>query len=352
MRQPYRAATPQELGHESGRNYFDSRRGKEVTLSKIVVRGMMLSAMIALLAALPVQAQGTFPSKPVEVIVPYPPGGVTDIIARSLSHALQSITGQAFVIQNKPGATGIVAANLVKHATPDGYTLMMGSTSQMSVLPALKADLPFDPAKDFAVLSLVGTTPYILLVNAEIPAKTIPELIQLMRDSPHKYNYSTSGVGSMPHLLGEMFKQKANVDMVHVPYQGNSPATVAAAAGDVQLTFDTLLSARPFIDSGKLRALGVAALRPIDGLPDVPTIASVLPDFTGESWLCLYTPAAVPSAAIGRLREFIDQAVQQPEFVKNAAVGGFSVPRLTVQQAEAFLKDDAARSCARRKPSS
>ena len=307
------------------------------------MRSLILSAVIALLAVLPARSQSDFPTRPVEVIVPYSPGGVTDIIARSLSRELQSITGQAFVIENKPGATGIVAANLVKRAMPDGYTLMMGSTSQMSVMPALKTDLPFDPEKDFAVLSLVGTTPYILLVNAKIPAKMIPELIQLMRENPRKFNYSTSGVGSLPHLLGEMFKQKAKVEMTHIPFQGNSLATVAAAAGDVQLTFDTLISARAFIDNGQLRPLGVAALQPINGLPNVPPIASVLPDFNGESWLCLYAPSATPAAVIDRLRELISQAVQQPDFAKNAATGGFSVPHLTVQQALAFLKDDAER---------
>jgi tripartite-type tricarboxylate transporter receptor subunit TctC len=312
-------------------------------MNRAIRQALMLGAMIALFAVTPARAQSDFPSRPVDVIVPYAPGGVTDIIARTLSHELQSITGQTFVTENKPGATGIVAANFVKHAAPDGYTLMMGSTSQMSVMPGLKPGLPFDPAKDFAVLSLVGTTPYILLVNSRVSAKTIPELIQLMQDNPGKFNYSTSGVGSLPHLLGEMFKQKAKVEMTHIPYQGNSPGTVAAAAGDVQLTFDTLISARAFIDNGQLRPLGVTSAQPIDALLSVPAIASVLPGFTGESWLCLYAPAATPPVVLGRLRDAIGQAIQQPEFLKNAAAGGFAVPHLTVQQAEAFLRDDAAR---------
>jgi tripartite-type tricarboxylate transporter receptor subunit TctC len=301
------------------------------------------SALVVLTAVAAVQAQIAFPSRAVEIIVPYPPGGVTDIIARKLAHELQSVTRQPFVVENKPGATGIIAANILKHAAPDGYTLMMGTASQMTVLPAIKANVPFDPEKDFTPLSLVGTTPYLLLVNAAVPAKTIPELIQALRAKPGKYNYSTSGVGSMPHLLGEMFKQMADVEMTHIPYQGNSPATAAAAAGDVQVTFDTVISARPFIDGGQIRALGVAAPKPIAALPAIPPIASVLPGFSGESWLCLYAPSATPAALVDRLREIVRQAVLSPEFVKSAETGGFDVPDLSVQQVDSFLKADAAR---------
>ncbi len=302
-----------------------------------------VSAAVALFASLAAQAQTAFPSRAVEVIVPYPPGGVTDIIARSLSHELQSVTGQPFVVENKPGATGVIAANILKHAAPDGYTLMMGSASQITVLPALKPSVPFNPEKDFAALSLVGTTPYVLLVNAAVPAKTTSELIELLRANPHKYNYSTSGVGSMPHLLGEMFKQMAKVDMTHIPYQGNSPATAAVAAGDVQITFDTVISSRPFIDGGQIRPLGVAAPKSIPALPRIPTIASVLPGFSGESWLCLFAPSAIPPALIDRLREIVRRAASSPEFVKSAATGGFDVPEFPDQQIDAFLKEDAAR---------
>jgi tripartite-type tricarboxylate transporter receptor subunit TctC len=290
-----------------------------------------------------VEAQDAFPTRAVEVIVPYPPGGVTDIIARSLAQELLSITGKPFVVENKPGATGIIAANIVKRAAPDGYTLMMGSASQMTVLPALKPNLPFDPEKDFTALSLVGTTPYLLLVNAALPAKTVPELIQLLRANPRRYNFSTSGVGSMPHLLGEMFKQMAKVDMTHIPYQGNSPATVAVAAGDAQVTFDTIISARPLIEGEKIRVLGVAAQQPVAALPGVPTIASTLPGFSGESWLCLYAPSRTPATVIDRLRSIIRRAVLSAKFAKSAETDGFDVPALSIAQVGAFLRTDASR---------
>jgi len=310
---------------------------------RINLRRAVASVIVALLASSAAHAQPVFPSRAVDVIVPYPPGGVTDIIARSLSYQLQSITGQPFVVENKAGATGIVAANFVEHAIPDGYTLMMGSASQMTVLPALKANMPFDSERDFTALSLVGTTPYVLLVNAEVPARTTAELIQLLHASPGKYNYSTSGVGSMPHLLGEMFKQMAKVDITHIPYQGNSPATAAAAAGDVQITFDTVISARPFIEAGKIRALGVAASEPIAALPGVPAIASSLPGFIGESWLGLFSQAATPATLIDRLRTIVRQAAHSSEFVRQAAIGGFDVPELSVHEVDAFLKADAER---------
>jgi tripartite-type tricarboxylate transporter receptor subunit TctC len=317
--------------------------GRDIELAMTAFRCVAAGFVITLCSSWAASAQSAFPSRAVVVIVPYPPGGVTDIIARSLSHQFQLMTGQPFVIENKPGATGIVAANLVKHATPDGYTLMMGSASQMTVLPALKKNLPFDPEKDFAALSLVGTTPYVLLVNAAVPAKTTADLIRLLRANPGKYNYSTSGVGSMPHLLGEMFKQLAKVDMTHVPYQGNSPATTAAVAGDVQITFDTVISARPFIESGQLRVLGVASSRPIAALPEVPIIAGVLPGFSGESWLCLYAPSATPTDLIDRLRKIVRQAVGSPAFIQSATAGGFEVPTLSAPEVDTFLRDDAAR---------
>src|ERR1700733_4800851 len=221
-------------------------------MASIDLRHVAAIAAATLFASLGAMAQTTFPSRPVDMIVPYPPGGVTDIFARSLSHELQSITGQPFVVENKPGATGVIAANFVKHAAPDGYTIMMGSASQMTVLPALKTNVPFDPETDFVALSMVGTTPYVLLVNDAVPVSTPADLMQLLRANPGKYNYSTSGVGSMPHLLGEMLKQMAKVDITPVAYQGNSPATEALAAGDVQITFDTIVSARPFIEAGKI----------------------------------------------------------------------------------------------------
>ena len=303
----------------------------------------LITAMATLAALSPARAQTDFPRRAVTVVVPFPPGGVTDIIARELSRELQLITGKPFPVDNKAGATGIVGANFVRAAAPDGYTILVGTASQMSVLPAMTPKLPFDPDADFVPIALLGTTPYLLLVNPAVPATSLSELVTLMKASSRKFNYASSGIGSLPHLLGEMFKQMAKVDMVHVPYKGNSPGTAAALSGEVQITFDTAMSTMPFIQAGKLRALGVTSVKPSAVLPDVPPIATVLPGYRGESWLCLYAPAKTPAPIVARLREIVQQAIRQPQFVKKAAAGGFEAPTVAPGDLRAFLKSDLAR---------
>jgi tripartite-type tricarboxylate transporter receptor subunit TctC len=301
------------------------------------------AATLTVLMTLATYAQSGFPARPVTTVVPFAPGGVTDIVARSLSQELQGITGQPFVVMNKPGGTGIVAAQFVKAAPHDGYTVLIGTGSQMSVLPALKSNMPFDAETDFTAISLLGTTPYVLLVNSSVPAKTLPELIALLQASPGKFNYSTSGFGSLPHLAGEMFKQRAKVDMTHVPYPGNSPATTAAVSGVVEITLDSPLSSLPHVQAGTLRALAVATAHPVDAFLGIPTIDSVLPGFLAESWLCLYVAAGTPAAIVERLREMTDQAIRRPQFLKTAQTGGFDVPRLSPEEMLTFLRNDAAR---------
>jgi tripartite-type tricarboxylate transporter receptor subunit TctC len=308
-------------------------------------RAGLLIRAAALAAMLPwgAHAQSAFPGRPVTAVVPFAAGGVTDIMTRSLSQEFQSITGQPLVVMNKPGGTGIIAAQFVKSAPHDGYTVLIGTGSQMSVLPALKPNVPFDAEKDFIPVSLLGTTPYVLLVHSSVPARTLPELISLLQASPDKFNYSTSGFGSLPHLAGEMFKQMAKVEMTHVPYPGNSPATTAAVSGVVQITFDTPISSLPHVQAGTLRALAVASGEPIDVFAGVPTMDSVLPGFRAESWLCVYVAAGTPEAIVARLRHIVGQAMQRPQFLHNAQTGGFAVPRLSPEEVTKFLRDDAAR---------
>ena len=305
----------------------------------LLIRAAALAAMLPWGA----HAQSAFPGRPVTAVVPFAAGGVTDIMTRSLSQEFQSITGQPLVVMNKPGGTGIIAAQFVKSAPHDGYTVLIGTGSQMSVLPALKPNVPFDAEKDFIPVSLLGTTPYVLLVHSSVPARTLPELISLLQASPDKFNYSTSGFGSLPHLAGEMFKQMAKVEMTHVPYPGNSPATTAAVSGVVQITFDTPISSLPHVQAGTLRALAVASGEPIDVFAGVPTMDSVLPGFRAESWLCVYVAAGTPEAIVARLRHIVGQAMQRPQFLHNAQTGGFAVPRLSPEEVTKFLRDDAAR---------
>ncbi len=304
---------------------------------------LIRAAALIVLTVSATHAQPVFPTKPVTTVVPFAPGGVTDIMTRSLSQELQSITGQPFVVMNKPGGTGIIAAQFVKAAPHDGYTVLIGTGSQMSVLPALKSNVPFDPEKDFTPISLLGTTPYLLLVNSAVPATSLAELIALLQANPGKFNYSTSGFGSLPHLAGEMFKQMAKVEMIHVPYPGNSPATTAAVSGVVQVTFDSPSSSLPHVQAGTLRALAVASKQPIDAFPGVPTVGSLLPSFLAESWLCLYAAAGTPRTIVDRLSLVTDQAIHRPQFLQTAQTGAFNVPRLSAEEMAKFLRDDAVR---------
>src|ERR1700730_12066430 len=314
------------------------------SLSWLGGMGLLIRAVaVIVLMTSATYAQSGFPTRPVTTVVPFAPGGVTDIMTRSLSQELQSITGHPFAVSSTPGGTGSIAAQFVKPAPHDGYTVLIGTGSQLSVPPALKSNTPFDPERDFAAIALLGTTPYVLLVNSSVPAKTLPELIALLHANPGKFNYSTSGFGSLPHLAGEMFKQMAKVEMTHVPYPGNSPATTAAISGVVQVTFDSPISSLPHVQAGTLRALAVASEQPIDAFPGVPTIGSVLPGFLAESWLCLYVAAGTPRGIVERLREVTDQAIQRPQFLRTAQTGGFDVPRLSTEEMAKFLRDDAIR---------
>jgi tripartite-type tricarboxylate transporter receptor subunit TctC len=317
---------------------------REARISLFERIGLLIRAVaITVLASAAAHAQSVFPTRPVTAVVPFAPGGVTDIMARSLSQEFQSATGQPLVVVNKPGGTGVIAAQFVRTAAPDGYTVLIGTGSLMSVLPALKSNPPFDAEKDFIAISLLGITPYVLLVNSSVTAKTLPELIALLQANPGKFNYSTSGFGSLPHLAGEMFKQMAKVEMTHVPYQGNNPATTAAVSGVVEITLDSPMSSLPHVQAGTLRALAVASGQPLDAFPGVPTVGSVLPGFLAESWLCLYVAAGTPPTIVDRLREITGQAIQRPQFLQTAQTGAFRVPRLSADEMAKFLRDDAAR---------
>lgn len=307
------------------------------------LRAVFACAILTLLA-IPASAQvARGDAKRVDIVIPFPPGGATDVVGRSLAREMQSITGQSFVVENKPGATGAIAAEFVKRAAPDGGTLLLGTGSVLSVLPAVKSNLPFDAERDFAPIVMLATSPYILLVNAKVPASNLNELIALLKATPGKYNYSTSGIGSVPHLAGELFKQMAGVDMTHVPYQGNAPATTAAVSGDVQITIDSLVSSIAHVQAGRLKALGIASSTPMARLPGVPTVDTVLPGFNGETWLALFAPSRTPAATIQALRTAALEALKRPGYVQTAEAGGFGVPNQSLEETAKFLRDEIKR---------
>jgi tripartite-type tricarboxylate transporter receptor subunit TctC len=265
-----------------------------------------------LLAAVGAHAQD-YPAKPVRVVVPFPPGGGTDIVARLVMQKLGGQIGGSFVIENRSGAGGTIGTEIVSRAPADGYTLGMVSGSH-AINPSLYRKLAYDAVRDFAPVTLVVSGPGLLVVHPSVPARTVRELIAVAKSRPGKLHYASAGNGTPPHLAAELFKSLTGVSMVHVPYKGNSLAFNDLVAGQVSVSFPTIPSALPLVRSNRLRALAVTSARRADALPDLPTIAeSGVRGYDAASWYGLVAPAGTPSAVTSRLQEAIARIVHAPE---------------------------------------
>ncbi len=253
-------------------------------------------------------AHADFPEHPVRLVVPFAPGGAVDGAARPTATEMAKTLGQAMVIDNRPGSGGTIGIQLVEKGVADGYTLLLGNIALASA-PALYPQSGINP-KDFAPIALVGSTPYILVVKNDFPAKTVAELLKELKSHPGKYNYASAGAGSAIHLAGELFKSKAGVEMVHVPYKGAGPAMAALLGGEVEMMFSSFMEAKPMITAGKVRALAVTSSARSPLMPDLPTIAeSGLPGYEVTGWYGVYAPAKTPPAALEKLRTAATQAL-------------------------------------------
>lgn len=253
----------------------------------------------------------TYPAKPIRLVVPFPPGGTTDILARDVGQKLTETLGQSVVIDNRPGAAGNIGAGIVAKSAPDGYTLLMGTVNTHAINPSLYLNIPYDNIKDFAPVILVARVPNVLEVNPGVPVYTVADLIKLAKEKPGQLNFASSGSGTSIHLSGELFKTMAGVSMVHVPYKGSAPAVADLVGGQVQLMFDNLPSSLQQIKAGKLRAIAVTSAQRSPALPDIPTIAeSGLPGFEATSWFGVLAPAGTPPAIIDKLNAEIDKWLQ------------------------------------------
>ncbi len=276
-------------------------------LSRVVL------AALCLLAAPHVLAQA-YPAKPVKIIVPFPPGGPTDIVGRFVATKLGEAFNQQFVVENRAGAGGTVGSEAASQAPADGYTLLYGSTSTLAMAPSLYRKLGYDPRKSFAPISLVSSGPMLVAVNASVPANTLAELIALAKDKPGTLNYASAGNATPPHLAAEMFKSMAGVNLVHVPYKGGGPALQAVTAGEVQILFEGLVTLLPQIKAGRLRALAISAAARDAALPDVPTSAEAgLPAFQVNFWSGLVAPTGTPPEVVSTLNTALRQALAGPE---------------------------------------
>ena len=279
-----------------------------------------MKRLLALLALCSAQALAQYPSRPITLIVPFPPGGSTDIIGRIAAEGLQRELGQPFVVDNRGGAGGAIGAKAIADATPDGYTLGIATISTHVVNPVVRKDLRYDPLKDFTFVSLIAAVPNSMSLHPSVPAKNMAEFIEYARKNPGKLNYGTPGVGSLGHLIGETFKYSAKVNLTHVPYRGAGPALNDALGGQVQVLFDNLPSSLPHIQSGKLRVLAVANDKRVASLPDVPTFAETgHPLVNDPSWFGLIGPAKLPDDTTKRLHSALVTTLKQPEVQKRIA---------------------------------
>ncbi|NBY72227.1 MAG: tripartite tricarboxylate transporter substrate binding protein [Betaproteobacteria bacterium] len=270
------------------------------------------------------QANTEFPQRTVKLVVPFPAGGATDVMARLVAQKLTELWTQPVVIENRAGATGAVGSVFVAKAAPDGYTILMGTGTTHAVSPATNPNIPYS-LRDFAPISLVASFPNLLVVHPSLPVKTVPELISYLKQNPNRVNFSSTGNGGSVHLAAELFKQATKTDMVHIPYKGSAEALNDLMSGQVQLTFDNFSTVWPLVQTGKLRALGVASLERSPSAPDVPAIAETLPGFEANTWVGLFAPAGTPSAIVQKISNDV-QAVLKDAAVSKKFVSMGAIP--------------------------
>ena len=255
-----------------------------------------------------------WPSRPVKVIVGYPPGGATDVAARLLAAELSKSLGQQVVIENKPGAGGMVAGSYVARADPDGYTLLMGASAEVTIAPVTVKSMPFDPLKDLTPITLVGQVPFFMVINPGLPVATLAEFIAYAKANPGKLNYSSFGNNTSNHFAGEFFKSLAGVNTIHVPYKGSGPSISDLISGQVQYSFDSPPAVVEQVRGGKLRALAISGSVRLASLPDVPTFTEAgLPGFSGGTWFGLLAPAATPAPLIAKINAAVVNVLRSPQ---------------------------------------
>jgi tripartite-type tricarboxylate transporter receptor subunit TctC len=288
-------------------------------------------------------AQGAFPTKPITIIVPFPPGGVTDPVARQVGARMAENVKQPVIVENKPGASGIIAAEFVKKQPADGYTVLFGFTGSHAVNPSLYTKLPYDPQKDFQPVTMLINSPHILVVPADSPAKSVADLVALAKTKPGGLTFASQGIGAGGHLLGEMFKAQTKTNLSHVPYKGSAPALTDMLAGRVDLFFDALVTSLPYVRDGKLRALAIANKTRSKLLPDVPTMAEAgFPGIEMDQWFGMMVPAGTPPAVVQRLNQEFIKAVRSPDIEKSLTERGLDVVTNTPEQFAAIIKADTA----------
>jgi tripartite-type tricarboxylate transporter receptor subunit TctC len=299
-------------------------------------RWTRLAALAATLAATAAAAQG-YPNKPVKVIVPYPPGGPTDIVARSVAQKLSEQTGQQFIVDNRGGAGGNIGAEAAKNSPADGYTLVVATTAH-AINRTLFKQLNYDLMKDFAPVSQLTAGPLVIVANPTVPANNVKELVALAKSKPGEIAFASSGPGQSTHLAAELFSSRAGVKMTHVPYKGSAPALTDTMGGQTAIFFDTMLSAMPHVRAGKLKAIAVTSAQRSPAAPDIPTVAeSGLPGYEAIAWNGLLAPAGTPKEVVAKLNAELKKVLELPEIRERFAAQGFAAAYSTPEAYASFL---------------
>ncbi len=311
----------------------------------ITRRTLIAGLTAAAAAALPhaALAQG-YPAKPVTIVVPFAPGGTTDILARIVGQGLSGELGQPFIVDNRAGAGGNIGASLAAKAPADGYTLFMGTVGTHAINQALYKKMPFDPVKDFAPISRVATVPNLLVAHPSQPYKTVKELIAYAKANPGKVTYGSPGSGSSPHVSGELFKSMTGTELLHVPYKGSAPAMTDLLGGQISIMFDNLPSAIQHVRSGKLRPIAITTAKRSPELPDIPTIAEAgVPGYEAMSWFGMFAPAATPKPVLDQLNAALVKVLNQLDVKKKIAEQGGDVVAETPAQFAAFIQSESVK---------
>ncbi len=285
-------------------------------------------------------AQGSYPTKPVTIVVPFSPGGATDIMARALSERLSTKLGQPVIVENKPGAGTVIASDYVARATPDGHTLLLAASS-LGIAPSLYKKVNYDPVKDFAPISLVASVVHVLQVHPSVPANNVAELVTWLKANPTKGSYGSVGAGTSTHLESELFKTMAQADMEHVPYKGSAPALLDLISGNLNVMFDAYASSKPFINDKKVRLLAVTTAKRSKLLPDTPTVAeSGLPGYEAMPWLGLVAPAGTPAPVVTKLYNTLQEVLKEQPIQEKFDSLGLEIIGNKPDEFAAFIKKD------------
>ena len=299
------------------------RQWLQTSLHGLVISAFTMGALSTVTGAM---AQAAYPSKPISLVVPYPPGGATDIIGRIMAQAMSKSLGQPVVVENKAGAGTVIGAAEVAQAQADGYTLLISSNTTFTVNPAIKAKLPYDSAKNFESVAGIGSSPLVLLANPNVPVKTVKELVAAANQPNAKFAFGSFGSGTTSHLAGEMFKYMAGVDILHVPYKGSAPAMTDLIGGQIQFTFDTNVAALPMLRAGKVKAIAVTSAQRSSTLPNVPTIAeSGYPGYEMVPWIVIVAPRGLPKAVSQKLTSSIQDILKDPNSKRDLERAGLEV---------------------------